>query len=151
MVDLPEADPNLVFRRYHFPIAHQSLDAGRHATTIHLLTTEGKPTIAAPITVIIEILDAVTVIPASIVFMPGSDTKMRPRRITVLCRGKGSLNVNPVFDRDIVEVNAVLPTADSVATFEISPVADSSRHADTKVLFELGEFGARVLEVGFKP
>ena len=148
--ELPEADPSLTHRRYHFPVINHTIGCGGHTATVRVLTGEGLPTVAASMKLFVEVIDSVTIVPNPLVIrFPVVDPTFS-YKFTVIRRAGGDLSVKLAYDHDLLDVKEAEPTTKSIATFKILPNTKSSTPAETEVVFNFGEDGTRAVKVKFE-
>jgi hypothetical protein len=149
--ELPEADPNLTLRRYHFPVINRTFTCGGHVASIRILTNERLPIVAAPMRLGIEVIDSVTIVPNPLVIRSSIGKSSLPPKLTVIRRTGGDVNViKLVYDQDLLELKEAEPKTNSIASFEVIPLANSSFPAETQVVFDFGVDGTRAVKVQFE-
>ena len=149
--ELPEGDASLTHRRYHFPVINHTTGCGRHSATVHVRTGAGLPTITDAMKLVVEVIDSVTIIPNPLVIrVPVVDSTLQ-HKLTVIRRAGNELKVELVYNHDLLNVKNAEPTTNSIATFEISPIAEFRAPAETEIVFDFGEDGTRSVKVQFEP
>ncbi|HQU45183.1 MAG TPA: hypothetical protein PK867_20375 [Pirellulales bacterium] len=150
--ELPEADPDLTRRRYHFPLVDRSLPIGQHMATATFQTRDGALPLPGSQVVWFNVVDVVAIVPNPLVikFTPGVP---RPsRRVRVITRMGKQATVTPVkYDRHLLRVDAAGEQAGSTAAFEVVPGETDQTAIETRVVFNIGGNETRELVVRFEP
>lgn len=150
--ELPEADPELTRRRYHFPLANRSLRIGRHKAAATIRTRDGFPQIQDSPSVWIDVVDSVAIVPNPLVFRYAPGAPLASRQIRVIDRsGKRPAAAPAEYDRDLLHVEAVARQEGSIAAFDVAPVGAAREARETQVVFNLGDGESRTLIVRFDP
>lgn len=150
--ELREADPDLVRRRYRFPLLNRSLRTGRHSVGALVLTSDSLPLHREPLMIAVEVVDEVAIVPSQVVFKSMQGESLRSRRVRVIDRMKNPVIAAPVrYDRELLRVDAAAGRSENGAVFEITPTENPHTKCETEVVFNVGGNETRTLLVCFEP
>jgi len=151
IVELPEADPSLVRRRYEFPLLNRTEAIGRHHASVRVQTRPDSLPIADPRDLTVEVLDPVVILPNPLVLRSSNTKDSVAGQLKVVHRGRGELVARITdFDHDLLDVQAAEPTTGSTATFRIQS-RPGSPPAETELILDFGERGTRRVAVLVHP
>lgn len=149
---LPEPDPDLTRRRYHFAIANRSLPVGRRMAIGNLRTAENMPAVKDPLLLSIEIVDPVAVVPDRLVIKYVRGSAPSPRRVCVIDRTGGCAFATPAeYDRRLLRVEPRGKSGGATVAFDVAPVQLPDSALETQVVFNIGSGETRELLVRFEP
>jgi len=149
--DFAEADPTLIRRRYHFPVANRSLPVGQHMAMTIVRTRDGLPFIRKSPMLRIVVVDSVAIVPNPVVFKCADGSRPQARRIRVVNRIGNQAKVTLAnYDHDLLQVTAA-PQAGEMAAFDIVPIAAPASERESHVEFAVGDSGSQTLVVRVEP
>lgn len=151
MEEIAEQDPELIRRRYHFPLTNRTLDVGQHSATVTVRTRDDVPSAAPIVSLRVAVVDSVAIVPNPLVikFTPG--VQVRPGRVYVINRTNTARAATPIeYDEDVLLVRSSNQQGGSSQPFEIVPLGNSPSRVDSPVIFNVGNGESRELLVRFE-
>lgn len=149
--ELPEADPALTRRRYHFPLVNQSLPLGRHIAsgTLHI---GPQIQMSKPLAISADVVDPVTVVPNPVVIKHAPGSAPPSRRVCVINRTGKRVTAEPIeYDQELMRIDPAGANIASIAAFGLVPLQMPDSAVETKVVFSIGNGETRELAVRFEP
>lgn len=149
---LPEPDPDLVRRRYHFPIANRSLPHGARMVTAAIQTRPGSATVRDSIAIWVNVLDRIAIVPNPLVIKCGAESPPSSGRVRVVVRTGDKAPIVPHrYERDRLRIEAVGQQAGSTAVFDVVPINAGNSAGETRVVFNIGDTESNDLVVRLEP
>lgn len=150
--ELPEADPTLTRRRYHFPVVNLSLPIARQLSAVWVRTNSGLPSMQEPLSVWIDVVDPVSVVPNPLVINHSKGSVSLPRRVCVVDRTGAEIAATPAeFDQNLLHIERAGAPGGSTAAFDIVPSETADSATETRVVFNVRDNETRELVVRFEP
>lgn len=150
--EVPEPDPELTRRQYHFQIVNRSLPLGMRMTTATLQTRDDSAPVRDSFAIWVNVIDSVAILPNPLVIEYKIGTRPPPRRVRVLNRTGDNTRILPRdYDHDRLQIEAVGKQAGSMAAFEVLPTNVGDSGGETRIVFNIGDSNRRELVVRLKP
>jgi hypothetical protein len=149
--ELQEPDPTLLRRRYRFLLANKSLPAGQHMTYAIVRTRDGLPQMADSLTLRVDVVDSIAIVPNPLVFRYTDASEPASRRIRIINRAGRQARITPVrYDQELLDIREV-QDAGLIVAFDVVAIGRPPSGGHTEVEFDVKEGGSPTLVVRFEP
>jgi hypothetical protein len=148
MDELLQPDPALTLRSYHFRLVDRSLPVGRQMMAATVRTTDGFPPVHDALSVWVDVVDAVALVPNPLVIKYAPGSSQPGRRMRVLHRLGTEERATPIeYNHELLRIEET----DSAVVFNIAPIQTPSDIVETQVVFNVGDDQTRSLVVRLEP
>lgn len=146
-----EPDPQLVRRRYGFPIRYRDLAMGRHSLLLRIQTQDKMAELQNLLRLSVSVIDSVTILPAELRFQSAEHDVSRSSKLTVIRRMGGGDKIHVLFDPQLISVSELQSASSMIATFEVTSLVGMglSDPVSSEIVFDLGSEGKRTVNVRF--